>query len=311
MIFELRSDGKISRLPDHMALEGVPSYFLPRVVLFLPYNRMIIGTSIGETMDSWYYGKIGTENWKEVFLYEGQSIFLKDKCIPDVELSAHAVGILKSHLLEQLRPPGSHISTLIVLRKIRMDNPIFTEGSQWTNEKWVLSKLAFDDALRYAYWGIRRALVQSNNAMLERIKVWFSLAPDIDPMVYQYPQIWFSLTDLPGERELKQIEDLGFSRENLLQMNSNFSNPVVLSNAIGYLVLLTQYSGDDKSELRIWMYISLSMWEELRRKKKMSIREIVSACWGYLDAVEADIEMSRYGRLRKSIEIPHEKGSIV
>ncbi len=74
---------------------------------------------------------------------------------------------------------------------------------------------------------------------------------------------------------------------------------------------MIQYSGDEYGELRVWMYLTMSMWEELRRNKRMSIKEIVNAGWGYLDALEADQELSRYGRLREGIELAHENGSKV
>jgi hypothetical protein len=43
------------------------------------------------------------------------------------------------------------------------------------------------------------------------------------------------------------------------------------------------------------MYINMNLWEELRRKRKLSIREVVSAGWGFLDAVDAETMMGRYG----------------
>lgn len=311
MIFELMSDGRVVRLPDNARLYGVPSYLLPKVVLFLPYSRMIVGTSVGETMDSWFYGKIGSDKWKEIFLYEGESLIMKEPGIPDVEIPARSVEFLKGHLLEQLRPPGSHISTLMVLRSVKKDLFIFNQGNHWTNENWVIERIANDDLMRRAYWGIRKALLENSSAMLERIKLWFSSGYDIQNYSDQELHLWFSLTDLPEERDLRQIERLGFTRDNLIQMNTNFSNPVVLSSAMGYLILLTQYSGDEYSELRVWMSLSETLWEELRRKRKMSVREIVGICWGYMEAFEAEQEMSKYGRLRKSVEIPFEKGSKV
>lgn len=310
MIFELMSDGRILRLPDNTYMPDIPSYLLPKVVLYLPYSRMIVGSSGGVTMDSWFYGKIASEKWKEIFLYDGEKLMLKEAGIPDIEIPAKSVTYLKGQLLEQLRPPGSHISTLMVLRSVKKDLFIFNQGNQWTNENWVIEKITSDDVLRIAYWGIRKALLQNSTAMLERIKLWFISGLDIQSFD-QYPQMWFSLTDLPSERDFRQIERLGFSRDNLMQMNTNFSNPVILSSSTGYLVLLTQYSGDDYSELRVWMYLSEVLWEEMRRKKKMSVREIVGACWGYLDALEAEHEMSKYGRLRKSVEVTYENGSVV
>jgi len=311
MIFELMSEGKIVRLPDTMNIDGLPEKLLPRVILLLPFNRVLVGTCMLDNMDSWFYGKLGTGKWKEVFLYEDSPLVLGGDDIPDIELDQEQVVFLKEHLLVQLSPPGNHVSTLLVLKGLRTDLGIFNDGNTWTNETWVLSHISKNIVLRRAYWGIRKALVHKNTPMLERIKTWFNFASDIDFEPFGHPQIWFSLTELPGETDLAEIEGLGFTRDNLLKMNSNFSNPVVLSNALGYLVLMIQYSGDEYGELRVWMYLTMSMWEDLRRKKKMSIKEIVHSGWGYLDAIEADQEMSRYGKLREGIELAHENGSKV
>jgi len=311
MIFELMSDGKIVRLPDAMDIHGIPDHIFPRVILLLPFSRVLVGTCMLDNLDSWFYGKLGTDTWKEVFLYEDSSLMLGGEEIPEIELKQEDVIFLKEQLLEQLSPPGNHVSTLLVLRGLKADLDVFSDGNTWTNENWVLSHINKNIPLRRAYWGIRKALVHKNTAMLERIKTWFNFASDVDFEPFGHPQIWFSLTELPGDGDLGQIEGLGFTRDNLLKMNSNFSNPVVLSNALGYLVLMIQYSGDEYGELRVWMYLTMSMWEELRRNKRMSIKEIVNAGWGYLDALEADQELSRYGRLREGIELAHENGSKV
>ena len=294
VVLELMSDGKIVKLPEDMKLQGLPSHVQVSVALLLPFNRVIVGSSING-MDLWTWGKLGDMEWRELFLYDGTDQILKEDNIPDIILNADSVDRLKSFLFEQIPAPGNHVSTVLVLRGINSGSEIPGDGHQWTDEQWFLSRISGNNIVIKAYWGIRRALFERNPEMLERIKTWYSYASDVFQEPFNYPRMWFSLTDLPGKEDTEELEGVGFTRENLKNMNSKFSNPIVLSNALGYLILLTEYTGIDRNELKIWMYINMNLWEELRRKRKLSIREVVSSGWGFLDAVDAETMMGRYG----------------
>lgn len=294
IVLELMSDGKIVKLPEGMQVPGLPRPLSMLVALLLPFNRVLLGSSV-QGMDTWTWGKLGSGEWKEVFLYDDVPVILKEPNIPEIVLNEDAVAKVKSFLFEQLPPPGNHISTILVLRGISHGLEIPGENHEWNDEQWFLSKVAGDETLVKAYWGIRRALFERNPEMLERIKTWYTYASDVFQDPFNYPRMWFSLGQLPEESELADLEGLGFTRENLKNMNAKFSNPIVLSNALGYLILLIEYSGDNFNELRVWMYINMNLWEELRRKRKLSIKEVVSAGWGFLDAVDAELVMTRYG----------------
>ena len=294
IVLELMSDGKIVKLPEGMEVTGLPAHLSVLVALFLPFNRVLLGSSLN-SMDSWNWGKLGTREWKEVFLYDDIPLLLKEQDIPDITLNEEAVAKLKAVLFEQIPPPGNHISTVLVLRGISRGFEIPGEHREWSDEQSFLSSISVHDRLSKAYWGIRKALFERNPEMLERIKTWYTYASDVFQDPFNYPRMWFSLATLPGEEELADIESLGFTRDNLKNMNGKFSNPIVISNALGYLILLIEYSGNDYNELRVWMYINMNLWEELRRKRKLSIKEVVSAGWGFLDASDAEIIMTRDG----------------
>jgi hypothetical protein len=194
---------------------------------------------------------------------------------------------------------------VLILKGISMGSTVTGDNLNWNNEQWFISQIAENGTLLKVYWGIRRALFEKNSKMLERIKSWYIYASDIFSEEYNYPKMWFSLADLPREEDMEDIESFGFTRDNLKAMNAKFSNPIVLSNVLGYLVLLTEYVGDDRSEIKVWMYISVNLWDELRERKKLSISEIVSAGWGFLYAAAAESMMERYGNQRGNREEIH------
>lgn len=294
IVLELMSDGKIAKLPDVLGKTGLPSHLSVKVALLLPFNRVLVGSSI-QGIDYWVWGKLGNDEWNEVSLYDDVSLVLRDGSIPDITLNADVINKLRKTLFEQIPPPGNHLSTVLVLRGISLGPGIPGDNHEWNNERWFISQISENDILLKAYWGIRRALFEKNPEMLERIKAWYVYASDVFNEEYNYPRMWFSIIDLPGESDLEDIESFGFTRDNLKTMNAKFSNPIVLSNILGYLILLTDYAGENRNEVKIWMYINVSLWDELREKRKLSIREIVSTGWGFLDALDAESMMTRYG----------------
>ena len=74
MIFELMSKGTIVRLPDDRT--GLPERKEVHVMLLLPFNRYILGTPGIRRTDEWVLGKLGSEETKEVFLYDSRAVVL-------------------------------------------------------------------------------------------------------------------------------------------------------------------------------------------------------------------------------------------
>jgi hypothetical protein len=73
MIFELMSKGSMARLPEDMAVHGLPEMPSPRILLLLPYSRYLSGFASMKNYERWILGKLGTGESAEVFLYDGSS----------------------------------------------------------------------------------------------------------------------------------------------------------------------------------------------------------------------------------------------
>ncbi len=104
---------------------------------------------------------------------------------------------------------------------------------------------------------------------------------------------------------MAELETLSFTLDDLQRMTSQRSRPVVLFSRTGYLILSEQSLDKTETIFRVWLYLPLPLWNELREKGKLSIREIISASWGYLEAREAMREMEYYGRKRQATTYPN------
>ncbi len=293
MIFELMSKGNLAQLPDDMHVAGVPDVSSPRVLLLLPYNRFILGTVSLKTYEHWTIGKLGTEETEEIFLYDD-----KPKCISlgDVEkitITKEVVDRLKACLRSQMTPPGEHLPAMLILRGLLREDALFQDEDFLKNERAMQESLDKDTTARMAYWAIRFALSRNDYEGVSRIKTWLKIAPDVFEETIQTPRIWFSLMDLPGRKDIEDMESLAFSVDDLQRMNSQSSRPVVLYSKAGYLILSD--FGSDDAAFRIWLYLPIPLWNEMREKRKLSIREIVMATWGFLDGIAADLERSSFG----------------
>ena len=59
--------------------------------------------------------------------------------------------------------------------------------------------------------------------------------------------------------------------------------------------MLSEFGGTEKEpSFRVWMFLPAPLWNEMRERRKLSIREIVMASWGYLDGLEAERERDGY-----------------
>ena len=294
MIFELMSNGTMVRLPDEMTVSGLPELPLPKVLLLLPYNRYIAGTSQMKTTERWTFGKLGANEEREIFLYDGKplSLILGEK--EKVLLSGELTGELRSHLLSQIPAPGEHMPAALILRGLVRENHALSDEEFINNEGAMLESLEKLPYLRIPYWAIRLALYRNDYEAVSRIKTWLKAAYDVFDGGTPPPRIWFSLTDLPGMQAIDEMEGLSFSLDDLQRMNSQTSRPVVLYSKAGYLIL-SDYGGEGpETAFRIWMFLPIPLWNEMRERRKLSIREIVTASWGYLDGLEAEKERNRF-----------------
>ena len=296
MIFELMSRGSIARLPDDMTIEGLPDGSSPEVLLLLPYNRYLAGTVQMKQYERWTLGKLGTDESGEIFLYEGKE---KTLCLGDVSkvtISAEVVAQLRDSLLGQMAFPGEHVPSALILRGVLGEDHFLLEEEYFQNEEAFIEALERDTTAKMAYWAIRFALLRNDYEAVSRVKTWMKSAMDVFEGAGQNPKAWFSLTDLPGKKDAEEMESLTFSLDDLQRMNSQSSRPVVLYSKSGYLILSDMGGEGPGSSFRIWMYLPIPLWNEMRERRKLSIREIVMASWGFTDGLTAERDQARYCR---------------
>jgi hypothetical protein len=293
MIFELMSKGNLAQLPDKMRVVGLSEMPSPRVLLLLPYNRYLLGTVSLKTYEHWRLGKLGAEESEEIFLYDEKPKTITLGEVETITIAKEVVDRLKSCLRSQMPPPGEHLPAMLILRGLLKEDALFQDEDFLKNEKAMQESLDKDAPARMAYWAIRFALSRNDYEGVSRIKTWLKIAPDVFEGTLQTPRIWFSLMDLPGRKDIEDMESLAFSVDDLQRMNSQSSRPVVLYSKAGYLILSD--FGSEDAAFRIWLYLPIPLWNEMREKRKLSIREIVMATWGYLDGLAADIERSSFG----------------
>jgi hypothetical protein len=296
LIFELMSNGSIAGLPQTALPKGIPDIPGPRAVLLLPYNRYLLGHSFMRNYERWIWGKPGTDP-QEVFLYEnGPQSFALDETT-GITISAGVISDIRKALFSQMQPPGEHLPTVLILRGVLKDHPAFKDDVLAQNEPAFLQCIDKDNVLGMTYWSVRFALFRGEFETIARIKTWLRTASDLfDPHETAHanaPRVWFSLTPLPSGKELSELEALSFSVDDLQRMVSQSALPVVLFSKAGYLVL-SDFGGAGGSSFRVWVFLPAFLWNELRERRKLSIRDLVVSAWGYCDAIQAVAERGRY-----------------
>ena len=303
MIFELMSSGSMASLPQTALPRGIPDIPGPRAVLLLPYNRYLLGHSFMRNYERWIWGKPGIDP-QEVFLYEnGPQSFVVDE-ITRVVIPANVILEIRNVLFSQMQPPGEHLPTVLILRWVLKDHPTFKDDILVQNEMAFLQRIDKDNILNMTYWAVRFALFRGEFEAIARVKTWLRTASDLfdshDSALHGHvPKIWFSLTPLPGGKELSELEALSFSVDDLQRMVSQSALPVVLFSKAGYLVL-SDFGGAGGAAFRVWVFLPAFLWNELRERRKLSIRDLVISAWGYCDAVQAISERGRYASLSKA-----------
>ncbi|MDR2178686.1 MAG: hypothetical protein LBP21_00130 [Synergistaceae bacterium] len=296
MIFELMSNGSIVNLPQAALLDGIPD--IPgAVVLLLPYNRYLLGHCFMRNYERWIWGKPGVDP-QEVFLYENapQTLVLDDST--RVVIPTAVVVQIRNVLFSQMQPPGEHLPTVLILRGVLKDHPVLRDDALVQDEQSFLQNMEKDGVLNMTYWAVRFALFRGEFEAIARIKTWLRTAAELsDPqsgtLQANAPRVWFSLTPLPGSKELAELEALSFSVDDLQRMVSQSALPVVLFSKAGYLVL-SDFGTPGGAAFRVWVFLPASLWNELRDRRKLSIRDLVISSWGYCDALQALTLRARY-----------------
>lgn len=297
MIFELMSNGSVAYLPQAALPKGIPDIPGPRTVLLLPYNRYLLGHSFMRNYERWIWGKPGADP-QEVFLYENgpQSLVIDETT--RISISVGVIVEIRNALFSQMLPPGEHLPTVLILRGVLKEHPAFKDDLLTQDESSFLQCLDKGSVLSMTYWSVRFALFRGEFEAIARIKTWLRTASDLfdsqEPSAHgNVPRVWFSLTPLPGGKELAELEALSFSVDDLQRMVSQNALPVVLFSKSGYLVL-SDFGGAGGAAFRVWVFLPASLWNELRERRKLSMRDLVISAWGYCDAVQAATERRRY-----------------
>jgi len=287
MIFELMSRGTIVELPE--APNGVNDYDPESVILLLPYNRYLHG-KMQNGYESWKLCKIGDSDQKEIFLYEGEKrslIFDSHQFV----ISQEIVEKLKNKLLASTSPPGEHFQAAAILKGILgqdVNNELFV-----FDEAFAMEQLDKRIEAKAAYWAVRLALSRGEHDTVSRIKLWYRIAPNIafsEPIVL----VWFSLTQMPDAEAVASMVSLGIPEENINRIAAQSVSPVVLFSKKGYL-LFASYGNEQKTPLfREWAYFPISVWNELRERKRLTLRDLLAAAWGADEARQALKIASRY-----------------
>jgi hypothetical protein len=287
----------MASLPQMALPKGIPDIPGPRAVLLLPYNRYLLGHSFMRNYERWIWGKPGTDP-QEVFLYEnGPQSFALDGTT-SVTVSAGVISEIRNFLFSQMQPPGEHLPTVLILRGVLKEHSAFKDDALVQNEPAFLQCIDKDSVLSMTYWAVRFALFRGEFEAIARVKTWLRTASDLfdsqEAALHGHaPKVWFSLTPLPGGKELSELEALSFSVDDLQRMVSQSALPVVLFSKAGYLVL-SDFGSAGGAIFRVWVFLPASLWNELRERRKLSIRDLVVSAWGYCDAVQAAAERGRY-----------------
>jgi hypothetical protein len=298
LIFELMSNGTIASLPQTALPDGIPD-ISGGVVLLLPYNRYLLGHCFMRNYERWIWGKPGGDP-QEVFLYENgpQSLVIDDAT--RVVLAANVVTQIRGALFSQMQPPGEHLPTVLILRGVLKEHPAFKDDTLAQSEPAFLQYLEKDGVLNMTYWAVRFALFRGEFEAIARIKTWLRTAADLydaqgaSPNPPNSPKIWFSLTPLPGSKELAELESLSFSLDDLQRMVSQSTSPVILFNKLSGYLVLSDFGSAGGASFRVWVFLPIPLWNELRDRRKLLIRDLMVSAWGYCDAVQAVAERARY-----------------
>ncbi|MCL1941719.1 MAG: hypothetical protein FWG09_07235 [Synergistaceae bacterium] len=291
MIFELMSRGNIVELPDDSNItDGCDP---EDVILLLPYNRYLQG-KMQNGYESWKLCRIGNAEREEVFLYEGETRALNFDG-HQVHISQDVADKLKSALLSSTSPPGEHFQAAAILKVIlepdMVNNDLFAY-----DEAYAMARLDSKIEAKAAYWAVRFALSRGEHEAISRIKSWYRIAPGIafsEPKV----MVWFSLTQMPDHEAVASMVSLGMSEENISRIASQTVSPVVLFSKKGYLLFASYGDGQRTPIFREWAYFPTSVWNELRERKRVTLRELLSAAWGANEARQALKLGARYAKV--------------
>ena len=294
MLLELMSNGNLAKLPSEYVPDGVKLPDEPAVMVLLPHNKYLLGTG-----EKWIYSDLKADEAQEVFLYDDTKLALSNHDFRPLIIPAQVVNELRRELFMLCEPPGQHTATVQLLKTFLKYHPAFVnENIDYLDEKIFALEMRKDSRLYRAYWTLRFALARSELEEVTRIKAWLRAGPENFEKSEHIAKIYFSLTDLPDDNSLKELEEnYSFTKLELQKISSQNISPVVVYNPKSGWLIHGRYGRNNKLSEAIffaWVYINHELWNVLRDVRKMSVNEIVNAVWGYYDTLEAVKERAKY-----------------
>ena len=288
MLLELMSNGKLAELPPENAPVLMPEK--PSVMLLLPHNKYLLGTSEGKWI---YASNKPDEQPSDVYLYENEDISLINEGTRPIVIPADTVNILRRELFSLSEPPGHHEPTVLMLRTIMRDHPIFNDD-KFLDEKFFTDFMKRDVILYKAYWTLRFSLARGELETTGRLKSWLRAEPKIFQAPRSVMKIWFSILDLPDESVLNELVELKFSPLELQHLSQQQASPLVVYNPLAGWLIIGQFGRKIKTMFHAWLYLSHELYNELRQVKKMNTHDIIQAVWGEYETQQAMKERAKY-----------------
>jgi hypothetical protein len=92
---------------------------------------------------------------------------------------------------------------------------------------------------------------------------------------------------MPDVEAVTLMNSLGFTEEEINRIAVQTVSPVVLYGKKGNLLFVSYGDGQRAPLFRQWAYYPTSVWNELRERKRKTLRELLAVVWGANEARQA------------------------
>jgi hypothetical protein len=293
-VYELLSTGELATLPPCLSSFGLPGDCVPCVQVLLPFCRVLVGSVAIGAFEVWHYGKLGASP-AEVDLQRCDEPGLEAGESGPIRLSPPVLAFLRSRLLSRIPPRGDHDQTLSFLRDFLRHSPgtrpLLDEADRSRGNRFP------SPYIKTAYWGVRMALAAGDRGALGRINLWLRLARDAFDSD-EPPRVWPLLSGMPDIRTIRDMEGQGISSEVVRRLDVEESNPAAVRVTGGYLLQYWREVFDlpavDTLSARILLYLKGPLFNDLRTRYVLSLRDIALTAWGYAEARAAEESVASF-----------------
>ncbi|MBQ9433896.1 MAG: hypothetical protein IJU26_06740 [Synergistaceae bacterium] len=298
MLLELMSNGSLAELPPDNIPESISNALNDEssVMLLLPHNKYLFG-ELDTGSDKWLVGTLGenTSQPQDVYLYDNEGFsLLNDGALPTI-LPAQTVNALRRKLFMHSAPPGRHTATVLMLRTIMRDHPVFSaENAGFLDEKIFADFMQNDSVLEKMYWALRFALARGELEAVKRLKLWLKAGPEVFAHSGHVSRLWLSIQDIPDKDAIEELEELSFSVPELKRLSAQNISPMVMYNPLSGWIVLGRFGRGREIMFSCWAYANHDLWHELRDNRQLTVQDIIHAIWGEYDTVQAMNERAKY-----------------